>query len=162
MHRSIYYLTLGAMWLIAIPSYAQARLEPGEWERQITLQNQVFPKPQTFSLNVCYTKADSANYNDLKRWTLAMAGSNRTVKCKAVNPKQNGAEFSTTLQCEKDVRIELKHEFKGTTAKMYTENWESGKRIATNTTLLRKIADQCSAETRAQWEQANPGKKFVQ
>lgn len=140
---------------------AQGRLEPGEWERKTTTE---MPGLQSGPLEDtgrdCYTSADQKIYADKDAWAADMIAATEGRTCKAKDLKQEGTALSVTLVCDDDARMDLRHDFRGTTGTMDAQMWHGSERNAKTHIELRRVAEQCSPETIESWKAWHPGQEF--
>lgn len=161
MRRLRLLATTAALSLAAATAHAQARLEPGEWARKSTSE-----VPGTYTGPVesegldCYTSGDQRIYADPKTWAAEMAAA-QGDDCKPGDPKLEGTALSVTLTCGEGRRFDLRHDFRGTTGTMDAQAWNGAEKGTTTHTELRRVADECSAETIESWKRWNPGKEFA-
>jgi len=162
MTRSLPALALLAPLLAALPAHAGGRIEPGEWEQQMTITAPEMPgSPMQQTMRQCITSADAAIFSDRDRWAKEMVNANPQVKCKIEETKQDGSALSVVLACEGDVRLTVRHDFQGTTGTIDAESTVGGAFQSKNHIVSKKVADTCSPASIEQWKKQNPGKTFA-
>lgn len=155
------FVALAAV-LVATSAVAQGRIEPGEWEKSTSTDVPGLNSgPVQDTRRECYTTADQKIYADKDAWAADMIAATTDTKCKATNLKQEGTALSVTLACDDDTRIELHHDFHGTTGTMDAQMWIREKAGAKTHIELKRVAEQCSPETIASWKRWHKGEEFV-
>jgi hypothetical protein len=162
MTRSLPALALLAPLLAALPAHAGAKVEPGEWEQEMTITAPEMPSgPMRRTLRQCITSQDVAIFADRERWAQEMVKANPTAQCKVEETRQDGNAQSVVLACEGDVRLSVRHDFQGRTGTIDAESMVGGKLTSRNHIVSKKVADACSPESIELWKKQNPGRTFA-
>jgi hypothetical protein len=146
----------------AEPASAQGKLEPGEWELVSTTEVPgMYTGPIERTDRQCYTTADQKIWADKDKWAADMSAATMDGGCKTENLKQDGTALSLTLLCEGGSRIDILHDFRGTTGSMRTESRTGDEPGTRSSVQMKRVAEKCSEETIERWKDWNPGKEFV-
>jgi len=150
--------------ILSIPSLAaaQPKLEPGEWESKSTTTIAGLQSgPIERTMTSCYTSGDQKIFGDKDAWAADMTKATGDG-CKSQDVKLEGTALSMTIVCPENRRVELRHDFRGTTGSMDTKSSDGNPNNTTTSHIeMRRIAEKCSEESIEQWKAWNPGKDFV-
>lgn len=161
MRRLRLVSALACIALGAATAHAQGRLEPGEWERSTSTELPgLHGGPIQSTSRDCYTSADAKIYADKDAWSADMLAATDDKTCKATDLKQEGTALSVTLVCSEGTRMEIRHDFQGTTGTMDTQMWHGSERNAKSRVEMRRVAEKCSEETIESWKRWHPGQAF--
>jgi len=146
----------------AATASAQGRLEPGEWERSTTTEIPgSYAGPIQDTGRDCYTSADTKIYADKDTWAADMIAATEGPNCKAKDLKQEGTALSVTLVCDEGIRMDIRHDFHGTTGTMDTQMWHGSEKNAKSHVEMKRIAEKCSPETIESWKHWHKGQEFA-
>ena len=150
------FATLGAT-----TAEAQGRLEPGEWERSTSTELPgLNTGPIESTSRDCYTSLDTKIYADKDAWVADMLAATDDESCKATDVEQEGTALSATLACGDGVRMDIRHDFQGTTGTMDTQMWHGSERNAKSHVEMKRVSEKCSEETIESWKRWHPGQEF--
>lgn len=161
--RSAHFVSIAAcVALAATTALAQPVLEPGEWESKTkTHVAGLESGPLEDTRMSCYTSADRKLWSDKDAWAADMTSATGEG-CKAQDVKLEGTALSMTITCPGNRRVELRHDFRGTTGTMDTKSSDGDPKNTTTSHIeMRRVAERCSEESIEQWKAWNPGKEFV-
>jgi hypothetical protein len=160
MIRSLLVPTLLAPLFVAPAARAETRIETGEWEQVMTVTGPEMPSASTQTVRHCITKEDASIFTDRDRWAQAMVQANPDAKCRIQETKQDGNALSVALACEGDMRLDVRHDFQGTTGTIDAETRIGGASQGKTHIVSKRVADTCSPATIEQWKRQNPGRPF--
>jgi len=144
------------------PTGAQGRIEPGEWEATSSTEIPgTYTGPIERTDRRCYTSADQKIYADKDAWAADMVAATPEAHCKAKELKQDSTALSVTLVCDDGRRMNLLHDFRGTTGSMETQVFHGDEAGTKARYTLKRVADECSPETIQTWKEWHPGQEFA-
>ena len=146
----------------ATTAEAQGRLEPGEWERSTSTEIPgSYMGPLQTTGRDCYSSADTKIYADKDAWAADMLAATEGPNCKAKDLKQEGTALSVTLVCDGGIRMDIRHDFQGTTGTMDTQMWHGSEKNAKSHVEMKRVAEKCSPETIESWKQWHKGQEYT-
>lgn len=162
MNRVVTVVALLTVLLAAPSSDAQGKIEPGEWEQVMTVTAPGMPGGSvTRTMRQCFTSADVAIFGDREQWAKAIEKDAADADCKLAKVEQDGTAMVVHLACAADTRMQMRHDFQGTTGTIDTETFSEGVSMGKSHVESKRIAATCSEESIAQWKQLNPGRTFA-
>ena len=162
MTRPIFLVALLAALLAAPTARAKGKIEPGEWEQVMTMTAPGMPGgSMTRTMRQCFTSGDVAIYADKDQWAKTIAEGAGEANCTLAKVEQDGTALVVRLECAGDMKMTMRHDFRGTTGTIDAETFNGDQPVSKSHVEAKRIAETCSDETIAQWKQRNPGKPFV-
>lgn len=162
MNRSFVLVAVSAALLAAPTARAEGKIEPGEWEQVMTMTAPGMPGgSMTRTLRQCFTSSDVAIYADKDQWAKTIADGAGEANCTLAKAEQDGTALVVRLECAGDMRMNMRHDFRGTTGTIDAETFNGDDSMSKSHVESKRVAETCSDETIAQWKQQNPGKSFV-
>ncbi len=149
--------------LLAAPTArAQGKIEPGEWEQVMTMTAPGMPGgSMTRTMRQCFTSSDVAIYADKDQWAKTIADGAGDANCELAKVEQDGNALVVRLECPGDMKMTMRHDFRGTTGTIDAETFQGDDSMSKSHVESKRVAETCSDETVAQWKQRNPGKSFA-
>lgn len=162
MTRPLLLVAVSAALLAAPTARAQGKIEPGEWEQVMTMNAPGMPGGvMTRTTRQCFTSGDVAIYADKEQWAKTIADGAGEANCKLAKVEQEGTALVARLECAGDMKMTMRHDFRGTTGTIDAETFIGGDSKGKSRVEAKRIAETCSDETIAQWKQQNPGRSFA-
>jgi hypothetical protein len=148
--------------LAASPARAQGKIEPGEWEQVMTMSAPGMPGgSMNRTMRTCFTSSDAVMYGDRDQWAETIAEGASEANCKLAAVEQAGSALVVRLECAGDMKMTMRHDFRGATGTIDAETFVGGESMGKSHVESKRVADTCSEATIAQWKEQNPGKPFV-
>lgn len=162
MTRPFLLVAVSAALLAAPAARAQGKIEPGEWEQVMTMTAPGMPGgSMTRTMRQCFTSSDVAIYADKDLWAKTIADGAGEANCTLAKAEQEGTALVVRLECAGDMKMTMRHDFRGTTGTIDAETFQGDDPMSKSHVESKRVAATCSDETIEQWKQQNPGKPFV-
>lgn len=148
--------------LAASSARAQGKIEPGEWEQVMTMSAPGMPGgSMNRTMRTCFTSSDATMYGDRDQWAETIAEGASEANCKLATVEQEGSAVVVRLECAGDMKMTMRHDFRGKTGTIDAETFVGGESMGKSHVESKRVAESCSEATIAQWKEQNPGKPFV-
>lgn len=162
MTRPLFFVAILTAVLPAPTALGEGKIAPGEWEQVMTMTAPGMPGgSMTRTTRQCFTSGDVAIYADKDQWAKAIADGAGEAKCTLAKVERQGTALVVRLECADDLRMTMRHDFRGTTGTIDAETFRGDQSMSTSHVESKRIAETCSDESIAQWKQRNPGKSFA-
>ncbi len=162
MTRPFVLVAVLAVLLAAPAARGQGKIEPGEWEQVMTMSAPGMPGgSMNRTMRTCFTSGDAAMYGDRDQWAKTIAAGAGDANCTLATVEQDGTALVVRLECAGDMKMTMRHDFRGTTGTIDAETFVGGETMGKSHVESKRVADTCSDETISQWKEQNPGKAFI-